>query len=98
MEGLRERNTMLGLEAAQAEDLNCAIAVHVREAEGQVKRLERAFEIVGARPKGVECSKAVPRPTQQGHPVYTSPLTHCPPNPIKSPSLHLSHCVHWQPT
>jgi len=40
-------------EAAQSEELKGALAVHVRETEGQVKRLERVFQIVGARPEGV---------------------------------------------
>src|SRR3712207_7309468 len=42
-------------EAAQSEELKGALAVHVKETEGQVKRLERVFEIVGAKPEGVEC-------------------------------------------
>src|SRR5215213_1619730 len=31
------------------------LAAHVRETEQQAKRLERVFQIVGARPEGVEC-------------------------------------------
>src|SRR5918992_1009551 len=42
-------------EAAQSEELKGALAVHVKETEGQVKRLERVFEIVGEKPQGVEC-------------------------------------------
>src|SRR5215208_736227 len=42
-------------EAAQSEELKGALAVHVKETEEQVKRLERVFEIVGAKPRGVEC-------------------------------------------
>src|SRR3954447_19281973 len=32
-----------------------ALAVHLKETEGQVKRLEQVFQIVGERPEGVEC-------------------------------------------
>ena len=42
-------------EAAQSEELKGALAIHVRETKEQVKRLERVFEIVGAKPEGVEC-------------------------------------------
>src|SRR4028119_279302 len=42
-------------EAAQSEELKGALAVHVKETEEQVKRLERVFQIVGAKPEGVEC-------------------------------------------
>ena len=42
-------------EAAQSEELKGALAVHVKETEGQVKRLEQVFEIVGEKPEGVEC-------------------------------------------
>src|ERR671911_1688756 len=42
-------------EAAQSEELKGALAIHVRETKQQVKRLERVFEIVGAKPEGVEC-------------------------------------------
>src|SRR5215211_6253318 len=42
-------------EAAQSEELTGALAVHVKETEQQVKRLEQAFQIVGEKPEGVEC-------------------------------------------
>src|SRR5215218_4480075 len=41
-------------EAAQSEELKGALAVHVKETEQQVKRLEQVFQIVGAKPEGVE--------------------------------------------
>jgi ferritin-like metal-binding protein YciE len=34
-------------EAAQAEELKGAFAVHLKETEGQVKRLEQVFQLVG---------------------------------------------------
>jgi ferritin-like metal-binding protein YciE len=42
-------------EAAQAEELRGAFAVHLKETEGQVKRLEKVFELLGEQPAGVEC-------------------------------------------
>ena len=42
-------------EAAQSEELRGAFAVHVKETEGQVKRLEQVFRMVGEQPQGVEC-------------------------------------------
>ena len=42
-------------EAAHSEELKGALAIHVRETEQQVKRLEQVFQIVGAMPEGVEC-------------------------------------------
>jgi ferritin-like metal-binding protein YciE len=42
-------------EAAQSEELKGALAVHVKETEVQVKRLEQVFRIVGEKPEGVEC-------------------------------------------
>ena len=42
-------------EAAQSEELKGAFAVHLKETEVQVKRLEQVFEIVGERPEGVQC-------------------------------------------
>src|SRR5829696_9737866 len=41
-------------EAAQSEELKGALAIHVRETKEQVKRLEQVFQIVGAKPEGVE--------------------------------------------
>jgi ferritin-like metal-binding protein YciE len=42
-------------EAARAEELKGAFAVHLKETEAQVKRLEQVFQIVGEKPEGVEC-------------------------------------------
>ena len=42
-------------EAARSEELRGALAVHLQETEGQVKRLEQVFQIVGEKPGGVEC-------------------------------------------
>src|SRR5215211_1374575 len=42
-------------EAAQSEELKGALAIHLRETEGHVKRLEQVFQLVGERPAGVEC-------------------------------------------
>jgi ferritin-like metal-binding protein YciE len=40
-------------EAAQSEELKGALAIHVRETEGQVNRLERVFEIVAQSPSAL---------------------------------------------
>ena len=42
-------------QAAQSEELKGALAVHLRETEGQVKRLEQVFQLVNERPEGVPC-------------------------------------------
>ncbi|MET0531395.1 MAG: ferritin-like domain-containing protein [Microvirga sp.] len=42
-------------EAAQAEELKDAFAVHLQETEQQVKRLEQVFQLLGEKPAGVEC-------------------------------------------
>jgi ferritin-like metal-binding protein YciE len=42
-------------EAARAEELRGAFAVHLKETEGQVKRLEKVFRLLGETPEGVEC-------------------------------------------
>jgi ferritin-like metal-binding protein YciE len=42
-------------EAAQAEELKGALAVHLKETEGQVKRLEQVFQLLGEQPAGIEC-------------------------------------------
>jgi hypothetical protein len=39
-------------EAAESEELRGAFAVHLKETEGQVRRLEQIFEMVGAKPEG----------------------------------------------
>ncbi len=55
-------------EAAQAEELKGAFAVHLKETEGQVKRLEQVFQIVSERPEGVEC-KAIQGIIEEGQEV-----------------------------
>src|SRR4051794_24409867 len=52
-------------EAAQSEELKGALAVHLKETEGQVKRLEQEFQLVGERPEGVEC-KAIQGIIEEG--------------------------------
>jgi ferritin-like metal-binding protein YciE len=42
-------------QAARSEELRGAFAVHLRETEGQVKRLEQVCQMVGEKPEGVEC-------------------------------------------
>jgi ferritin-like metal-binding protein YciE len=42
-------------EAARAEELRGAFAVHLKETEGQVKRLEKVFRLLGETPEGIEC-------------------------------------------
>ena len=55
-------------EAAQSEELRGALAVHLKETEGQVKRLEQVFQIVGERPEGVEC-KAIQGIIEEGQEI-----------------------------
>src|SRR5215207_4218284 len=55
-------------EAAQSEELRGALAIHLRETEGQVKRLEQVFQIVGERPEGVEC-KAIQGIIEEGQEI-----------------------------
>jgi ferritin-like metal-binding protein YciE len=52
-------------EAAQAEELKGAFAVHLKETEGQVKRLEQVFQLLGEKPAGVEC-KAIQGIIEEG--------------------------------
>ncbi len=40
-------------EAAETEELRGAFAVHLKETEGQVRRLEQIFEMVGEKPEGI---------------------------------------------
>jgi len=47
-------------EAAQSEELKGALAVHLKETEGQVKRLEQVFQLVGERPEGVLSEAQIP--------------------------------------
>jgi ferritin-like metal-binding protein YciE len=42
-------------QAAQSEELRGAFAVHLKETEGQVRRLEQVFKLLGEKPQGVEC-------------------------------------------
>src|ERR1044072_2376865 len=55
-------------EAAQSEELRGALAVHLKETEGQVKRLEQVFRIVGERPDGVTC-KAIQGIIEEGQEI-----------------------------
>jgi ferritin-like metal-binding protein YciE len=43
------------VEAAASADLKSAFKHHLKETEGHVKRLEKAFEILGSSPKGKTC-------------------------------------------
>jgi ferritin-like metal-binding protein YciE len=52
-------------EAAQTEELKGAFAVHLRETEGQVKRLEQVFQLLGEKPAGLEC-KAIQGIIEEG--------------------------------
>ena len=42
-------------QAAKSEELRGAFAVHLKETEGQVKRLEQVFKLLGEKAQGVEC-------------------------------------------
>ena len=55
-------------EAAQSEELRGALAVHLKETEGQVKRLEQVFQLVNERPEGVPC-KAIQGIIEEGQEV-----------------------------
>jgi ferritin-like metal-binding protein YciE len=55
-------------DAAQAEELKGAFAVHLKETEGQVKRLEQVFQLLGEKPAGVEC-KAIQGIIEEGQEV-----------------------------
>ena len=55
-------------EAARAEELRGAFAVHLKETEGQVKRLEQVFQILGERPEGVAC-KAIQGIIEEGQEI-----------------------------
>src|SRR5215216_4903109 len=55
-------------EAAQSDELRGALAIHLRETEGQVKRLEQVFQIVGEQPEGVEC-KAIQGIIEEGQEI-----------------------------
>src|SRR5215203_5210229 len=55
-------------EAAQSGELKGALAVHLKETEGQVQRLEQVFQLVGERPEGVPC-KAIQGIIEEGQEV-----------------------------
>ena len=55
-------------EAAQSDELRGALAVHVKETEEQVKRLEQVFQFVGERPEGVGC-KAIRGIIEEGQEI-----------------------------
>ena len=54
--------------AAQAEELRGALAVHLKETEEQVRRLDQVFQIVGEKAGGVEC-KAIQGIIEEGREV-----------------------------
>ena len=55
-------------EAAQGEELKGAFADHLKETEGQVKRLEQVFQLLGEKPAGVEC-KAIQGIIEEGQEI-----------------------------
>ena len=55
-------------QAAQAEELRGALAVHLKETEEQVRRLDRVLQIVGERAGGVDC-KAILGIIEEGREV-----------------------------
>ena len=55
-------------EAAESEELRGAFAVHLKETEGQVRRLEQIFEIVGEKPEGIPC-KAIQGIIEEGQEI-----------------------------
>jgi len=55
-------------QAAQAEELKGALAVHLKETEGQVRRLEQVFQLLGSKPEGVEC-KAIQGIIEEGQAI-----------------------------
>jgi ferritin-like metal-binding protein YciE len=55
-------------EAAQSEELRGAFAVHMKETEGQVRRLEQIFQMVGAKPEGIPC-KAIQGIIEEGQDI-----------------------------
>jgi ferritin-like metal-binding protein YciE len=55
-------------EAAESEELRGAFAVHLKETEGQVKRLEQIFEMVGEKPEGIPC-KAIQGIIEEGQEI-----------------------------
>ena len=55
-------------EAAESEELRGAFAVHLKETEGQVRRLEQIFEMVEAKPEGIPC-KAIQGIIEEGQEI-----------------------------
>src|SRR3712207_5899216 len=55
-------------EAAQSEELKGAFAVHLKETEAQVKRLEQIFQSLGERPEGITC-KAIQGIIEEGQEI-----------------------------
>ena len=55
-------------QAAQAEELRGALAVHLKETEEQVKRLDQVLKIVGEKAGGIEC-KAIQGIIEEGREV-----------------------------
>src|SRR5215217_8270047 len=55
-------------EAGQSEELKGALAVHLKETQEQVKRLEKVFQLVGERPEAVEC-KAIQGIIEEGQEI-----------------------------
>ena len=55
-------------EASESEELRGALAVQLKETEGQVRRLEHIFEIVGEKPEGIPC-KAIQGIIEEGQEI-----------------------------
>ena len=55
-------------QAAESEELRGAFAVHLKETEGQVRRLEQIFEMVGEKPEGIPC-KAIQGIIEEGQEI-----------------------------
>ena len=43
------------IKAAETEELRAAFETHARETQGQLKRIEQIFEVLGEKPQGVPC-------------------------------------------
>jgi ferritin-like metal-binding protein YciE len=54
--------------AAQSEELRGAFAVHLKETEEQVRRLEEVFELVGSKPEEIPC-KAIQGIIEEGREI-----------------------------
>jgi ferritin-like metal-binding protein YciE len=42
-------------QAARSDELRAAFETHLKQTEGQVRRLEQVFQSIGEKPQGVEC-------------------------------------------